>query len=117
VLQAIGAAGLVTLLAIRLPASWRWLIGPGPSGLLFALFQWLAQKRGWRATLFAPWGHNPLTLYALHFLILALFTLPDAPGWYAEAPYWLLASQGLLLLTALTAVASWMERKQVVYGF
>ena len=57
------------------------------------------------ATLLLAWGRNPLLLYLLHDLGLGFFYLPPFPGWYAQAPAWLVPLQAAVLLAALSFVA------------
>jgi predicted acyltransferase len=52
VLQSIGAAGLMTLVVIRLPSTWRWGIGLG----LLAVYQWILDHSLLDLTLRSPHG-------------------------------------------------------------
>lgn len=60
----------------------------------------------------AAWGENPLLLYVLHFVLLALVVLPGVPGWYREAPVWLVAVQATALIAGLSLVAWQLHRKR-----
>jgi predicted acyltransferase len=92
------------------------LISLGASGMLFGLVD-LAATRLHSAgrelngafALLAAWGRNPLLLYLLQDLGLAFFFLPPFPGWYAQAPAWLVALQAAALVAALSA-AAWRLR-------
>jgi fucose 4-O-acetylase-like acetyltransferase len=50
------------------------------------------------------WGRNPLLLYLLHYVLLAIFALPAIPGWYIQAPAWLVIVQ----ICALIGILSWV---------
>jgi len=90
------------------------LISLGASALLFLAFHWLSERFNWRGRFLAAWGKNPLTLYFLHYLLLGLVFLPGIPGLYAAAPLWLVLLEMLLLIAAISSVAYWLDRKNVV---
>lgn len=69
-----------------------------------------------RAGYLAWWGENPLVLYLLHLLVLAVFVLPTAPWWYAGAPLWLAGLQLAAIMTGLSFVAWWLHRRRVRIG-
>jgi len=50
----------------------------------------------------SEWGKNALLLYLLHGVLICVFALPAVPGWYVQAPPWLIASQATALLAALS---------------
>ncbi|MEW5869554.1 MAG: heparan-alpha-glucosaminide N-acetyltransferase domain-containing protein [Chloroflexota bacterium] len=109
------AGGL--LLAVFVPVSKNRvsasyvLISLGVSAVLFAIIHGLA-KRGWlRSHLLRTWGRNPLSLYLLHYLLLALVVLPGIPAWHAQAPLWLVGLQAAGLAAALSATGLWLERR------
>jgi predicted acyltransferase len=52
VLQSIGVAGLITLIFIRLPALWRWVVGFG----LLIIYQWVLDRYLLALTLRSPHG-------------------------------------------------------------
>ncbi len=204
VLQAIGMAGLVTLLVIRLPSLYRWLIGAailvvyqlildnflldftlrsphgglygsldwtamlilgtaladlfhggirakkafpwvsaallaagvalafltpiskhrvsssyvmvtlGISALLFFIFHMLSERFHWQGRFLMVWGKNPLTLYFLHYILIGIFFLPGIPALYSSAPLWLVLLEILFLLVAISLVAYWMERRNII---
>jgi predicted acyltransferase len=86
------------------------LVSLGLSGLVFSLFQ-LSKVR---LSLLSAWGQNPLLLYNLHYLVLALVVLPNIPFWHAQAPLWLAGLQAAALVVILSWVAlDWRKRKFV----
>jgi predicted acyltransferase len=204
VLQAIGMAGLITLLVIRLPAIYRWLIGAailviyqvildhylldltilsphgglfgalnwgamlilgtaladlfhdtgrwkkyfpwaslgvlaagialaifvpvskhrvsssyvlitlGASALLFILFHWFSIRFNWRGRFLVVWGRNPLVLYFLHYLIIGVFFVPGIPAIFQAAPLWLVMLEMVILIGGVSAVAFWLDHKNIV---
>jgi predicted acyltransferase len=116
----LAAAGLV-ISKNRVSSSYV-LVSLGASGLLFGLVDWavchllpregeqlLERKPLDALALLAAWGRNPLLLYLLQDLGLAFFFLPPFPGWYAQAPLWLVALQAAALLATLNC-AAWKLR-------
>jgi predicted acyltransferase len=101
---------LVPVSKNRLTASYD-LITLGFSGLAFSIFYLL----DFQLDFFNAWGRNPLLLYLLSFLVTGVFVLPGIPGWYGEAPYWLIGSQIILLLAILSAVAVALKKKGIVF--
>ncbi len=99
----IGLALFVPVSKIRISASYI-LISLGTSGLLFWIFHQLVDNLDFRVPLFATWGRNPLLLYLLHNLLLAVLVLPGIPGWYPQAPSWLV----LMQMAGLLGVMSWI---------
>ena len=92
------------------------LVSLGASGILFAAFHWLAERRRLTLPILSVWGQNPLLLYVLHLLLLSLVALSDIPGWYADAPAWLVAAQLLVLLGGLSWAAWYLYRKAFVFA-
>jgi predicted acyltransferase len=90
------------------------LVTLGVCLLAFLLFHSLLDggrpRLGWLRSM----GRNPLTMYLAHLLILAVFALPGAAWWYAEAPAGLAAVQGVVLIGAMAGLAEWMERKRII---
>lgn len=205
-LQALGAAGLITLLFIKLPASWRWVIGLGMlagyqilldrfwledvllaphngpwgafswgamlilattmadlyydqnrsrlayplltagmvvtglmiallvplskdrasasyviltlglSGLLFFGFHLLQERWQLKLPILTDWGRNPLLLYLLHYVILALFAIPAIPFWYVQAPLWLVVLQLSFLIGILSWVGSILNKRKYYFA-
>jgi predicted acyltransferase len=105
-----GAAVAGILLALLTPiskdrASASYiLLSLGLSGLIFYLFHLLEGRRQLRLPVLGAWGRNPLLLYLLHYVIIALFVFPPIPAWYVQAPLWLIGLQ----LAAMIAILSWV---------
>lgn len=112
------SAGIVSSLFIPLSehrVSFSYvLVSLGASCLLFALCAWLVERWHCRWNWLGWWGRNPLLLYMVHLLLLGIMVLPGIPGWYALAPLWLAALQAAVLLGLLTALAWWLDRREVV---
>ncbi|WP_448811833.1 heparan-alpha-glucosaminide N-acetyltransferase domain-containing protein [Agromyces bauzanensis] len=66
-----------------------------------------------RAGFLCWWGENPLVLYLLHLVVLAIVVVPDVAWWYVEAPIWLAALQLAGILGVLSLAAWWMHRLRV----
>ncbi len=90
------------------------LITLGISALLFLLFHWISDIRNWNSRLLLAWGKNPLILYFLHYILIGIFFLPGIPNIYATAPLWLVLLEMAFLLAAISAVALWMDRKNLI---
>lgn len=82
------------------------LVSLGISGIIFFGFFLLDSRWQLKLPILNDWGRNPLLLYLLHYVLLAIFALPPFPNWYVEAPLWLV----LLQLLAMVAVLSWIGR-------
>jgi len=111
------AAGLLLSLAApisknRVSASYV-LVSLGASGLLFAVVLLLVNRLRLQAAYLRWWGINPLLLYIMHYLLLALVVLPDAPWWHVQASIPLVAVQAAAII-AILSVAAWLlsRRKQ-----
>lgn len=109
------SAGMVTaglLLAIFTPlskdrASASYVtLSLGLSGLVFYIFQLLNECWQIKLPILSDWGRNPLLLYLLHYVLLALFALPPIPSWYVQASLW----QVVLQLSAMIGILSWAGR-------
>jgi fucose 4-O-acetylase-like acetyltransferase len=89
------------------------LVSLGASGLLFALVLLAVNRLRLRPAYLRWWGMNPLLLYIMHYLLLALVVLPDAPWWHVQAPIPLVVAQAAAIL-AILSVAAWLlsRRKQ-----
>ncbi len=107
---ALAAAQIVLISKNRVSASYV-LVSLGASALLFYFFYWLNDRWKVEIPLLTSWGKNPLALYLLHQLLLGLYVLPGIPGWYADAPAWLTLLQGTALLSALSLIAVFFERR------
>jgi predicted acyltransferase len=90
------------------------LITLGISALLFLVFHILAERLNWQGRLLVTWGKNPLTLYFLHYFLIGLFFLPGIPFLYTAAPSWLVILEIIFLLVAISLVAYWMDRKNII---
>jgi predicted acyltransferase len=116
--SALAAGGLLALLLPgaapvsknRVSASYV-LVSLGASGLLFWLFRLALSRQGSRVPLLRAWGKNPLLLYVLHFLLLALVVLPGVPWWHVEASPFLTAVQSVAIVAVLSLVAVALERR------
>jgi predicted acyltransferase len=89
------------------------LISTGVSALLFALFHLIAGRYRMNLHMLHAWGKNPLALYFLHYVLIGIFFLPNIPFLYAAAPLWLVILEMVFLVTTLTLVAYWMERRKI----
>jgi predicted acyltransferase len=92
------------------------LITLGGSGLVFWLFHLLDRRFGWTVPVLKVWGRNPLILYVLHGLMLGIFTVPNAPGWYVQAPAWLVVIQAVLMVGALSAIGWLLDKKGLTFA-
>jgi predicted acyltransferase len=108
----IGLAWLSPVSKNRVSSSYI-LVSLGASALLFYLFHWLAERFNWSSRFLIAWGKNPLVLYFLHFLLIGLVFLPGNPNIYAIAPLWLVLLEVAALLGGISAVAFWLERKNL----
>ena len=87
------------------------LVSLGLSGLIFFIFHFLDVKYHFQFPLLTDFGKNPLLLYLLHGLVLALFVIPPFPGWYYQAPLWLVVIQATLLVLFLGWIAKVFNRR------
>lgn len=87
------------------------LVSLGLSALIFLGFH-VSGERRLTAPFLSAWGRNPLLLYLLHGVLLGVFALPAIPGWYADAPLWLVAVQATALVAALGWVAAWLDARR-----
>jgi hypothetical protein len=55
-------------------------------------------------------------LYLLHYLLLAVVTLPGVAWWYIDAVGWLVAVQAASLIGLLSLVAWGMEKKGWIWS-
>ena len=107
-------------LAILLPVSKNRvsfsyvLISLGISALTFFILDWLVRERKFHLALLDAWGKNPLVLYILHLLLLGIMFLPGIPGWYSDAPHWLVILQVFGLVAAFCGIALWLEKKHIL---
>jgi hypothetical protein len=109
------SAGLLTMFWApisknRVSASYV-LVSLGISALVYWLFHLVWRRTGWQARSLMLWGKNPLALYVLHLVLLGLVALPDNPGWYVQAPTWLVVIQACGLIGLLSLTAWVMDKK------
>ncbi len=90
------------------------LITLGVGALLFLLFHLVSDRFGWKGRFLVVWGKNPLTLYFLHYILIGIFFLPGIPAIYSAAPLWLVLLEMVFLITAISLIAYWMDRKGVI---
>lgn len=96
------AAGLVLSLAApisknRASASYM-LLSLGMCVALLGICQVGTSRWPTRLRLLQAVGRNPLVLYIVNLLVLAVFTLPPVEGWHANSPLWLgLVQAGFIL--------------------
>ena len=83
------------------------LVSLGASGLLFAVVLFAVNRLRLRPAYLRWWGANPLLLYIMHYLLLALVVLPDAPWWHVQASIPLVIAQCAVIL-AILSVAAWL---------
>jgi predicted acyltransferase len=95
------------------------LLTTGISAFLYYLFYLLNDIREIKIPLLSDWGINPLALYILHQILLAVFVFPPvvfqgALWWYDKAPAWLTVLQLFAFLGILSAVAAWLGKKRIL---
>lgn len=103
VVAGLALATLVPLSKDRASASYV-VLSIGLSGLVFYLFHLVHKQWQLKLPILTDWGRNPLLLYLLHYVLLAIFALPAIPGWYIQAPAWLV----ILQICALVGTLSWV---------
>jgi predicted acyltransferase len=87
------------------------LVSLGVSGLFFLLFHYFADRHGLDLTFLTIWGQNPLLLYVIHLVLLGFVALVPNPFWNTDAPWWLVLIQGAVLITALSLIGAWLNRR------
>ncbi len=90
------------------------LITLGTSALLFLMFHWVSTRFNWKGQFLVAWGKNPLVLYFLHYFIIGIFFVPDIPAIFQAAPLWLVLLEMVILIGGVSAVAFWLDRKNIV---
>ncbi len=93
------------------------LVSLGASGLLFWLFRLALSGSRTGIPLLRAWGKNPLLLYVLHFLLLAVVVLPGVPWWHDQASPLLTVVQSIAIVAVLSVVAVVLERRGRVFRF
>jgi predicted acyltransferase len=92
------------------------LVGLGASGLLFSVVLLVVNRLRLRAACLMWWGVNPLLLYIMHYLLLALVVLPDAPWWHVRASIPLVVAQAACIVAILSAAAWLLSRRERVFS-
>ena len=112
---ALGAGLLLSMVAPvsknRVSASYV-LVSLGASGLLFALVLLAVNRLRLRPAYLRWWGINPLLLYIMHYLLLALVVLPDAPWWHVQASIPLVVAQAAFIIAVLSVIAWLLSRRE-----
>jgi predicted acyltransferase len=90
------------------------LVSTGIGGLLFWGFHLYAARHEGRLKLLMAWGANPLFLYIVHLLVLAVYDIPPVPWWFREAPLWLVGMQIAFLLGVMSWLATVMHRREII---
>jgi predicted acyltransferase len=90
------------------------LVTLGISALLFWVFHLLSERFNWQGRFLVVWGKNPLTLYFLHYLLIGVFFLPGIPFLYTAAPVWLVLLEIAFLITGISLVAYWLDRRNII---
>jgi alpha-N-acetylglucosaminidase len=90
------------------------LVSLGLCLLVFLLAHGLLDGRPARLKGLLAVGKNPLVMYITHLLLLGIVTLPNSPQWYAQAPWWLAAAQGLMIISVLVLFGLWLENRKIL---
>jgi len=88
------------------------LVGLGASGLLFAVVLLAVNRMRFQPSFLRWWGINPLLLYIMHYLLLALVVLPDVPSWHVQAPIPLVIAQAAVIIAILSVAAWFLSRRE-----
>jgi predicted acyltransferase len=113
------AAGLAATLLVpiskdRASASYI-LVSLGLSGITFYIFHLLARKSRLKLPILTDWGRNPLLLYLLHYVILAIYFLPPIPIWYVQAPFWLVVLQLGVMIGILSWIGHYLNQHKIYF--
>src|SRR5450830_828467 len=112
-----GVLILGLLLAVMVPVSKNRvsasyvLITLGASELVFWCFHVFDERLGRSMPILREWGRNSLLLYVMHGVLLGIFVMPQAPGWYELAPAWLVVFQVLFMVGTLSAIGLLLDRR------
>lgn len=68
----------------------------------------------WKGRFLVAWGKNPLVLYFIHYLIIGIFFVPGIPAIFQAAPLWLVLLEIVILIGAVSVVAFWLDRRNIV---
>jgi predicted acyltransferase len=108
-----GLAVVVPVSKHRVSASYV-LITLGASALLFSFVNWLVEHLKFKSRLLEVWGKNPLVLYFVHYVLIGLVFLPGITFLYADAPFWLVLLEIAGLMGGISAIAFWMDRRNLI---
>ena len=112
-----GVLALGLLLAFIVPVSKNRvsasyvLIALGASDLVFWCFHVFDERFHRSIPILREWGRNSLLLYVMHGVLLGVFVMPQALGWYELAPVWLVVLQALLMVGMLSWVGWVLDRR------
>jgi predicted acyltransferase len=81
--------------------------------IAYLIFRYLFDDRGWRIPALASIGRNPISLYMMHFLLLAIVVLPPAEWWYVNASWWLIMIQISIIAAAVILAAEWLDKRKI----
>jgi fucose 4-O-acetylase-like acetyltransferase len=70
------------------------------------------ERLGRSIPILREWGRNSLLLYVMHGVLLGVFVMPQAPGWYKLAPAWLVVLQALFIVGTLSWVGWALDRRR-----
>jgi predicted acyltransferase len=90
------------------------LVAVSCAAAAFGVFHLLGNRLHAPLSMLRIWGANPLVLYIAHNFLMAIFVVPRFPGWYAEAPWWLILLQLAAFIAALHVIGYAMFRRKIV---
>ncbi len=90
------------------------LVTLGASALLFYLIHYAVVTWDLKSRVLEVWGRNPLVLYFLHYALIGIVFLSGLPILYAEAPLWIVLIEMAALIGGITAIAFWLERRNLI---
>ena len=114
VIAGLALACLLPLSKDRVSASYV-ILSLGLSGLVFYTFHWVHERWQFKLPILTDWGRNPLLLYLLHYVLLAIFALPAIPAWYVQAPWWLVLMQISVLIGVLSWVGHYLNQRKLYW--
>jgi predicted acyltransferase len=88
------------------------IITLGISSLIFFIFYITKLHLNY----FAAWGQNPILLYGLSYLLIAIFALPNNPNWHTQAALWLVILQAAGILLVMGTIALYWQRKGFIFS-
>lgn len=106
-------SGVVEVSKARASATYM-LLSLGLSLLVLAVVHLWLHARPHKARWLQRVGRNPLILYLVNLVLLAVLTLPPAPWWYELAPLWLTLVQMAAIAATTVALAGYLDRRGVV---